>query len=284
MMQKKTIRSGTALRCLAVVAVAAGAGVLLHQPAMAALMGTVQPIAENSEVPVTHENYTVKTDNYQVLTLHTTKKDTGTKAEDYTYRVDGRTMTYEEVQALDPMSIKSVEVNNGDKPSVDIKLKSTGKDVKTAKGNTTDELTVVAYVNDTTTADKTESNAKHTSNASGNVPEIREIDDAYTAAEVMPEYNGGGMSGLMHDLALTIRYPESEMKSDVSAQVVIQFIVDSKGKATNFKVVKSQGEAFDEAAMKAIKNLPSDWTPGMIDGKPVNVWFTIPIHFRTKGK
>ncbi len=44
-------------------------------------------------------------------------------------------------------------------------------------------------------------------------------------------------------------------------------------------VVKTVHPLLDTDAVRVVSLLPK-WTPGIIDGEPVNVWYRLPISFR----
>lgn len=103
-------------------------------------------------------------------------------------------------------------------------------------------------------------------------------DKILTMAEVMPEYPGG-MSALMQFVAANIHYPQEAYVAGVQGRVVVQFVVSKTGKVTDPKIIRSQGEALDAAAIDVINKLP-DFTPGLVDGKPVACHYTLPISFK----
>lgn len=45
------------------------------------------------------------------------------------------------------------------------------------------------------------------------------------------------------------------------------------------KILRSAGEAYDTETIRIIGELP-DFIPGTINGKPVNVTYTLPINFK----
>ena len=59
--------------------------------------------------------------------------------------------------------------------------------------------------------------------------------------------------------------------------VFVQFIVDKRGQVAEAKVVKGP-EELSKAAVRVVSELPG-FTPGLQDGKPVNVEFVLPIRF-----
>lgn len=93
----------------------------------------------------------------------------------------------------------------------------------------------------------------------------------------MPSFNGK----LSEWLGDNIKYPEEAAKKKIEGRVIVQFVVDKKGKACKPKVVRSIHPALDAEAIRVINAMPN-WKPGTIKGKPVSVKYTIPISFKLK--
>lgn len=98
-------------------------------------------------------------------------------------------------------------------------------------------------------------------------------EDYYIVAEDMPKVVGG-MSSLME----RVNYPKEAIEAGVEGRVIVQFIVDEKGKVVNPKVVKGIGEAADAEALRVVKE--TEFTPGLQDGKPVRVQYSLPVIFK----
>ena len=96
--------------------------------------------------------------------------------------------------------------------------------------------------------------------------------------EKMPEFPGGEME-LMNYLRRNIRYPERAAKKRVEGRVVVQFIVDEKGKVGEIKVSHPVDKDLDNEAVRVCKTLP-DFSPALLHGEPIKVWFTLPITFK----
>jgi protein TonB len=92
-----------------------------------------------------------------------------------------------------------------------------------------------------------------------------------------PEFPGGE-EALMRFLQNNIKYPDMARKQDVQGRVVIRFIVDSEGHINEVKLFRGIGFGCDEEAVRVVKMMPA-WKPGRNDGKPVSVYFDLPIHF-----
>ena len=106
-------------------------------------------------------------------------------------------------------------------------------------------------------------------------PEDREI---YTAVEHIPEYPGG-MEALMQYLMNNIRYPESAMKANEQGRVIINFVVNKDGSVSDPEILKGVSDALDKEAVRVVESLPK-WSPGTVNGKPVDCYFTLPVNFR----
>ncbi|MDE6495484.1 MAG: energy transducer TonB [Duncaniella sp.] len=96
-------------------------------------------------------------------------------------------------------------------------------------------------------------------------------------AEVAPSFPGGE-AGLYSWLAKNIVYPPMAAERKVKGRVVVQFVVLSDGSIGETKIVRSVDADLDKEAVRVVKAMPK-WNPGTVGGKPVNVWYTLPITF-----
>lgn len=97
--------------------------------------------------------------------------------------------------------------------------------------------------------------------------------------ETFPQFPGGHVA-LFEYLSKNIKFPKSKENEDVKVRVVTTFTVEKDGSITDAKIVRSQGEAFDNEALRVINGMPK-WIPGMQNGKAVSVKYTLPITFST---
>ena len=98
------------------------------------------------------------------------------------------------------------------------------------------------------------------------------------AAEIMPEFPGG-TKALLDSIAKNLKYPPKAINSRTEGRVILQFVIDKQGKVTDVQVMRGVTPDLDQAAIDVMRSLP-DWKPGMQDGKPVNVKYTMPIVFK----
>jgi TonB family protein len=100
----------------------------------------------------------------------------------------------------------------------------------------------------------------------------------YSKADVMPEFPGGSTK-LMAFLAANIRYPKEARDKGHEGKVVVKFYIDTDGSVKAPVIVKDGvGLGAAEETIRIIKLFPK-WKPGLLDGKPVRVYYTLPITF-----
>lgn len=103
-------------------------------------------------------------------------------------------------------------------------------------------------------------------------------DDIFDRAEVMPSFPTGKDS-LNAYLRRNIRYPKEAIESALTGKVVIKFIVEKDGSITYPVVLKDGvGGGCADEALRLIKTMPK-WLPGQQRGKPVRVYYVLPITF-----
>jgi protein TonB len=82
-------------------------------------------------------------------------------------------------------------------------------------------------------------------------------------------------------IARKARYPEIARKKVIEGRVWIAFVIDQKGYADEVWVERSVDPSLDQEALRVIKMLPR-MKPATVDGKPVNLLYSIPIDFQLK--
>lgn len=103
-------------------------------------------------------------------------------------------------------------------------------------------------------------------------------DEVFRSLEHMPSYPGG-LESLMEFLGENLTYPEEAVKNKKDGRVIVQFIVEKDGSVSEAKVVRSVSKELDAEALRVCKLLDG-FTPGYVDGRPVRVWYTLPIVFK----
>lgn len=96
--------------------------------------------------------------------------------------------------------------------------------------------------------------------------------------EVMPQFPGGN-SDLMRYLGANIKYPTIAAENDIEGRVVLKFVVGKDGNISDIQVIRSLDPSCDREAIRVVKSMPK-WIPGMQNGYPVAVYFTLPVLFK----
>ena len=94
----------------------------------------------------------------------------------------------------------------------------------------------------------------------------------------MPSFPGG-QAALFEFLSKNIRYPVVAEENGIQGRVIVTFVVERDGSITDVRVAKSVDPSLDKEAVRVTKSMPH-WNPGMQNGGPVRVKFTLPVTFR----
>lgn len=128
----------------------------------------------------------------------------------------------------------------------------------------------------------TESDTKKDVKVVASAPQAVTSDDqTFSVVEQMPEYPGGMRAGLEF-MARNLRYPTKAQEAGKQGCVIVQFVVRKDGSLSDFKVLRPVDPWLDAEAIRVISTMPK-WKPGMQDGKPVSVKFTLPVTFMLEG-
>ena len=73
-------------------------------------------------------------------------------------------------------------------------------------------------------------------------------------------------------------YPDLALRMGIEGTVVVSILVDKQGRAKKAKILKSDNEALNDAAIAAA--LQWVFTPAIMNSGPVAVWAAVPFHFR----
>lgn len=97
----------------------------------------------------------------------------------------------------------------------------------------------------------------------------------FTVAEHMPSFKGNVNQWLSQNLT----YPAVAAENGIEGRVIVKFVVEKDGRVTDVQVVRSVDPALDREAVNTVKRMPK-WNPGMNNGQPARVWFTLPVNFK----
>lgn len=105
-----------------------------------------------------------------------------------------------------------------------------------------------------------------------------EVDEIYTAVEVMPEFIGGN-TAMYKFLKENIKYPDEARKNNISGKVFAKIVIEKDGSIGDIEIKYGLGYGCDEEVVRVIKIMPK-WNPGMQDGKNVRVYYNFPVIFK----
>lgn len=84
---------------------------------------------------------------------------------------------------------------------------------------------------------------------------------------------------LMRFISSRMRYPEEAREAGIEGRVYVRFVVNKEGKVTQVRVMRSAHALLEAEAIRVVSALP-DFVPGQMQGKPVNVEYTLPLLFK----
>lgn len=109
-------------------------------------------------------------------------------------------------------------------------------------------------------------------------PHPMEDNKVFTSVEQMAEFPGGE-GAMFQYISDHIQYPPIAMENNIQGRVIVQFVVMKDGSIGDVKVARGKDPDLDKEAVRVVKTFPK-FTPGKMNGQPVNVWYTLPINFK----
>ena len=76
-----------------------------------------------------------------------------------------------------------------------------------------------------------------------------------------------------------IKYPDSAIQNGVEGRVIVEFVVDKKGKVTDVEIVRGVDEELDAQVEKVVLASPK-WKPAQLRGREVSVRISVPVEFK----
>lgn len=106
-------------------------------------------------------------------------------------------------------------------------------------------------------------------------------EEVFTTVDENPTYIGG-IKEMYKFIGQNLRYPLEAHRQNIQGKVFAKFIIRKDGSTSDIKVLKGIGFGCDEEVVRIIGMLPK-WNAGKQNGKPVNVFFTMPVNFLIEG-
>jgi protein TonB len=113
-------------------------------------------------------------------------------------------------------------------------------------------------------------------------PVTEEIEETepFTFVEEPPMFPGGN-SALLKFIAENTVYPAEALENSIQGKVFIKFAVSADGSVKRLEITRSVHPLLDEEAKRVVSTLPK-WKPGKQNGKPVPVWYSVPVTFEIR--
>jgi len=101
----------------------------------------------------------------------------------------------------------------------------------------------------------------------------------FISVEVMPE-PPGGMTAFVKWVAQYYDFPQSAIDNGAKGIIQVSFVVEKDGSLSSFDVKRDMGFGTGDAAIKLLRKAKK-WSPGIQNGLPVRVAYTLPIRLST---
>jgi periplasmic protein TonB len=112
------------------------------------------------------------------------------------------------------------------------------------------------------------------------VQEAEAEPEPFVVVEEMPMFPGGDAE-LLKYIAEHTQYPEIAKENNIQGKVIVRFCVTAKGGVSQVSILKGVDPELDKEAIRVVNTLPA-FKPGKQGGKPVPVWYMVPINFTLK--
>ena len=104
--------------------------------------------------------------------------------------------------------------------------------------------------------------------------------EPFVVVEEMPMFPGGD-SSLLAFIIQNTKYPVTAKKNNIQGKVILRFCVTANGNVDRVSVLRGVDPEIDAEAIRVASSLPA-FKPGKQGGKPVPVWYMIPVTFTLK--
>lgn len=113
-------------------------------------------------------------------------------------------------------------------------------------------------------------------------PSVDSTELVITEPEIMPEYVGG-IEAMQQFIADSLQIPENYLNITelTEYRVFVGFVVEKDGSVTEVDIIEPDTliKDLNDAAIEVVNKMPN-WNPGMLNGEPVRVFYSLPIVYR----
>jgi protein TonB len=103
--------------------------------------------------------------------------------------------------------------------------------------------------------------------------------EAESVADQLPEFPGGVMA-MMNFVKSNIQYPQRALDAKISGKCQLKFTVQPDGSINEISVLDGMPNCpeCEAEAIRVVKSMPK-WNPGKLAGKPVSLFYNLPVSF-----
>jgi TonB family protein len=110
---------------------------------------------------------------------------------------------------------------------------------------------------------------------------VKDSDTTWNTVDVMPVFPGGD-AALLKFITENTTYPDAAKEKNIQGKVLVSFVVNENGIVSDASITRGVNTEIDAEALRVVNSLPHFEKPGLKDGKPVPVWYMVPITFALK--
>jgi protein TonB len=106
-------------------------------------------------------------------------------------------------------------------------------------------------------------------------------DSIYFSCDKKPEYLNSE-SKLIKFISDSLIYPESSLAQGIQGKVVVRLIIEKDGTIEEAEVLLSPDSLLSQEAIRVLSLTSGKWEAGVVGGKKVRSYFTMPVVFKIK--
>jgi protein TonB len=99
----------------------------------------------------------------------------------------------------------------------------------------------------------------------------------FTSVEQVPQFPGG-IPAFLNYISKNLHYPDVARLIGINGKLNVSFVVDRYGRITDVTPKNCIGAGCEAEAVRLLEMSPT-WMPGIQNGKPVRVMYSVPISF-----
>ena len=111
-----------------------------------------------------------------------------------------------------------------------------------------------------------------------NGPRHAEEVEKANSPDKWPTFQGKGTDAFSQWVTSRLKYPKDAKAAHIDGTVKVKFVVGSNGGVQEVEVLQGVSPSLDAEAVRVVKSSPK-WKPGIKDGKPIRVSYTLPVIF-----